>query len=292
VVTDLLDPAAASPAASSQRKPLIPELAAVCSGTVRHERARPAAHRFERPVTMVWIDPDRPDDLFGRHPLWSAHRRAPVRFDRSDYGAPGDERSLALQARHDLAPLVGDTRVGAVRMLTQPRSFGWLFNPLTLYFVWGRDATSDPVGVVAEVSNTPWKERHRYPVALDASLETSFEKVMHVSPFLGLGMRYDLRIAAKEDRLQIAVDVVERRADSDTSDVPILRTFLDLGREPATTRVLSRAMLRQPVPTHRVSAAIHVEAAKLWAKGVPFVAHPRRVASRPDRAVADHRSGS
>jgi len=291
-VTDLLGTTTASSDAASQRRTLTPELAAVCSGTVQHERARPTAHRFEHPVTMVWIDPDRPDDLFGRHALWSAHRRAPVRFDRSDYGAPLDDRSLALQARRDLAPLVRDAPVGPVRMLTQPRSYGWLFNPLTLYFVWGRDATSDPVGVVAEVSNTPWKERHRYPVALDGSLESSFEKVMHVSPFLGLGMRYDLRIAAKQDRLQIAVDIVEGGAESDASDVPILRTFLDLGREPGTTRVLSRAMLRQPFPTHRVSVAIHLEAAKLWAKGVPFVAHPRRAASRPDPAAPDHRSRS
>ncbi|MDX2378331.1 MAG: DUF1365 domain-containing protein [Acidimicrobiia bacterium] len=290
-MTDLLGPTTASPDVA-QTRPLTPDLAAVCSGTVQHERARPTVHRFERPVTMIWIDPDRPDDLFGRHALWSAHRRAPVRFDRSDYGAPFDDRSLALQARCDLAPLVGDAPVGPVRMLTQPRSYGWLFNPLTLYFVWGRDATSDPVGVVAEVSNTPWKERHRYPVALDGSLESSFEKVMHVSPFLGLGMRYDLRIAASRNRLQIAVDVVEHEAESDASDVPILRTFLDLGREPGTTRVLSRAMLRQPFPTHRVSAAIHVEAAKLWAKGVPLVAHPRRAFTRLDPVVADDRSRS
>lgn len=291
-MTDLLGPTTASPDVTSQRRPLTPELAAVCSGTVQHQRTRPVAHRFERPVTMVWIDPDRPDDLFGRHALWSAHRRSPVRFDRSDYGAPLNDRSLALQARRDLAPVVGDAPVGPVRMLTQPRSYGWLFNPLTLYFVWGRDATSDPVGVVAEVSNTPWNERHRYPVALDASLASSFEKVMHVSPFLGLGMRYDLRILVDADRLQIAVDVAENRSDCDESDEPILRTLLDLGRQPATTRLLSKVMLRHSFPTHRVSAAIHVEAAKLWAKGVPFVRHTRRTATTPESLTTDCGSDS
>jgi DUF1365 family protein len=290
VVTDLLDAEVVVGETASSRHTLTPDASAVCAGTVLHARERPERHRFERPVTMIWIDPDRPDDLFGRHPLWSARRPAPVRFDPSDYGIAGSDGSLAMQARSDLGPVVGEAPVGAVRMLTQPRSYGWLFNPLTLYFVWGRDETAQPVGVVAEVTNTPWKERHRYPIAFDGRLENSFDKVMHVSPFLDREMRYDLRVAADGDRLRIAVDVVDTSEDAGDQDGPLLRTFLDLVRQPATARVLSKTMLRQPFPTHRVSAAIHVEAARLWAKGVPFVAHPRRGARAPVAQTTDDRS--
>lgn len=285
-MTDLVDrscDAALAPA----RESLVPGVAAVCPGTVHHARQRPAVHRFQRPVTMVWFDPDRPEDLFGQHPLWSSRRPAPVRFRPVDYGVEGSGDSLALQARRDVAPVVAEAPVGPVRMLTQPRSYGWLFNPLTLYFVWGADATSDPIGVVAEVTNTPWKERHRYAVPFGPALGNSFEKVMHVSPFLGTGMEYVLNVVAEGARLRVAVDVVESEPVSDpdvpTDIPPVLRTLLDLERQPATGRVLSTAMIRHPFPTHRVSGAIHVEAARLWRKGVPFVAHPRRPAT-PSRA--------
>ena len=279
-------------ASSVAREPLTPGPAAVCPGTVLHSRQRPVEHRFERAVTMVWLDPDRPDDLFGRHPLWSARRRAPVRFRSRDYGSETSTRSLADQARRDLKPVVGDAPAGPVRMLTQPRSYGWLFNPLTLYFVWGRDSTVDPVGVVAEVTNTPWKERHRYPVPLDAGLHAGFEKLLHVSPFLGLGMRYQLAVRAEADHLRIDVDVLETGPDVASDAPPVLRTLLDLQRQAPTAGVLSKVMLRRPFPTHRVSGAIHLEAAKLWRKGVPYVPRPRRVRAPTVPEPADRESSS
>jgi DUF1365 family protein len=75
-------------------------------------------------------------------------------------------------------------------MLSQVRRWGWLFNPITFFFVWDRPsntlpAAQNPVGAVLEVTNTPWKERARYPLVLEASddcLIAEFDKAMHVSP--------------------------------------------------------------------------------------------------------------
>ncbi len=131
----------------------------------------------------------------------------------------------------------------------------------------------DPVGAVLEVTNTPWKERHRYSVVLDSrsdgtDLRSTFDKQMHVSPFLGLAYRYDLRIADRDDRVAVDIDVV------DPEGAVAVHTALRTRREPATKQNLAASLRSTPPPTHRVSAGIHVQAARLWRKGVPFVPIP------------------
>ena len=83
-------------------------------------------------------------------------------------------------------------------MLTQPRTWGWLFNPITIYLAWN-NADEPPVAAVLEVTNTPWKERHHYAVPLtsqgpDTSIGAEFDKHLHVSPFLGMDYQYRLKL--------------------------------------------------------------------------------------------------
>lgn len=160
-------------------------------------------------------------------------------------------------------------------MLSQVRRWGWLFNPITFFFVW--DSQHDtapteqrPVGAILEVTNTPWKERTRYPLILDASgdcLTTEFDKAMHVSPFLGMDYRYHLKLRDGDDSVAVDIDVVDQGGHA------ILHTKLRLQRRQATRQILWRSIRSQPFPTHRVSAGIHSQAARLWAKRVPFISH-------------------
>ena len=246
--------------------------AAVCTGTVYHRRNLPTRHEFTYPVGYVWVDPDHPDRLCDRHPLWSAARAAPARFRRSDYGLD-PTGSLAESVRDDLAPVLRERPAGAVRMLTQVRRFGWLFNPITVYLAW-TDDDADPVGAVLEVTNTPWKERLRYPVRLWRQgdwLTATTDKVLHVSPFLDETQRYDIRVRGDDDHLEFGIDVVP-----DGMDEPIVVTGLSTERAPVTRPALTRALVRPLLSTHRVSWGIHWQALKLWWKRVPFVPHPRK----------------
>lgn len=249
---------------------------ALCEGTVVHRRSETAEHQFTYPISQVWIDPDRPADLCDLHPAWSARRPSPVRFRRKDYGAQ-PTGSLVEAARTDVSSLLGRSVEGPVRMLTQLRRWGWLFNPITVFLVWDSETSEGPqhppVGAVLEVTNTPWKERHRYPLALRAdgtSLRADFDKSLHVSPFLDMDYRYDLRIADRDDRVAIDIDVV------DQDDQVAVHTALRTQRVPADRAVLGASLRTTPLPTHRVSAGIHAQAARLWRKGVPFVSHPNR----------------
>ncbi len=221
---------------------------------------------------MVWIDPDRPDELFGRGLLWSATRPAPLRFRNRDYGLD-DGPVTSDDIRDELAAALPRRPNGPVRMLSQPRRWGWLFNPITLYFAWD-DADVEPVGVVAEVTNTPWKERHRYPVALSPDGDgqrASFAKVLHVSPFLDEDYCYELRLRSEGDRITVELDVV-RPLDGTIH----VATRLSVVRTAPTAAARRAFLVHNPLAAHRVSAGIHIQAARLLAKRVPFIAHPRR----------------
>lgn len=254
---------------------------AVCEGWVLHRRLTPAVHDFRHPVSYVWLDPDAPEELCRHHPLWSTTHLAPARFRSSDYG-DGSSSSLGTQAREQLGLLTGRVPIGPVRMLTQVRRWGWLFNPITLYVLWDTDMDI-PAGAVLEVTNTPWKERHRYAVALAPAsgvdgeggrLTARVRKVLHVSPFLDEAYDYCVALwvdPAGDATLHLVIDVVA----PGTNDA-VVTTKLQLEREPASRGSLGRSLMRHVAPTHRVSAGIHAQAVRLWAKRVPFVIHPRK----------------
>ena len=267
---------------------VIPGPPAVCEGIVVHRRNTPKIHAFTYPISQVWIDPDHPEALCDLHPAWSSRHMAPARYRRSDYGMDATG-SLSGTARSELGAILGRPVRGPVRMLTQIRRWGWLFNPITIYFVWDADTVADstnasdgpsPVGAVIEVTNTPWKQRHRYPVAFGVSdesggmLTAEFDKAHHVSPFLGMDLRYRLTVTDRNDLIAVAVDILD-----DTSSV-VLHTALRLDRQRATRKVLQRSLLTTAFPTHRVSAGIHRQALALWAKRVRFHAHPDRRSSQ------------
>jgi uncharacterized protein len=255
-----------------------PGAPALCHGAVFHRRELPTVHEFNYPVRSVWCDPDHPEAVASSHPLWSAVRPAPARFRTADYG-DGSTRPLGEQVRGDLATVLGHRPDGPVRMLTQWRRWGWLFNPITVFIAWD-EPHGDPVGAVLEVTNTPWKERHRYATALTpgpgGGFTASIDKVLHVSPFLDETYRYDVSLQADDDAstLTFGIDVVDP-----ATGVIVLVTGMRLDREAATRRALGAALWHDGFPTHRVSAGIHAQAARLWRARVPFVAHPRKRAA-------------
>jgi uncharacterized protein len=261
----------------------MPGLPALCDGTVVHVRHTPKHHRFTTPLSQVWFDPDAPESLCDLHPAWSHHRPAPARYRRSDYGRQPDG-SLAGAARQGVAGVLGRVPNGPVRMLTQIRRWGWLFNPITVYFVW--DGNSDgaalgpgPIGAVLEVTNTPWKERVHYPVLLgkdNGFLTASFDKAMHVSPFLTMDHRYHFAVADRDDVVELTIGVHDHAGEE------VLHTAVHLRRRPANRRLLGQALRSPLLPTHRVSAGIHSQALRLWGKRVPFVGHPRPTATDQD----------
>lgn len=239
---------------------------AVYEGTLRHRRFGPGpAHEFSYRVAMPLIYLDEIGSVTRLHPLWSSRWPAPVRFRREDF--LGDHATPLPQAVRDLVEeRCGLKPTGPVALLANLRTWGFLFNPISLYFCTGADG-EQVEALVAEVENTPWHERHAYVVGPPG--RHRFAKSMHVSPFLPMDAEYELRYNAPGEHLVVTLDVLR-------GGERLLAVTLSLRRRPLDRHALGRLLWEHPAPTHRVSAGIYSQAARLRLRRAPFYTHPAR----------------
>lgn len=244
-----------------------PMESALYEGTLRHRRHSPVPHEFEYPVTLAWLDLAELEDVFRGRWLWSTTRPRAAWFRRADYlGDPAMPLDQAVR-EHVLREL-GLRCTGPVRVLTQLRTLGHSFNPVTFYYCY--DAAGRAVqAVVAEITNTPWGERHAYSMERpgDGKLRFRFDKRFHVSPFMPMDQRYDWRFSEPGPRLTVFMANLR-------SGERVFDATLRLRRREIGTASLAAALIRYPMASLRVLAAIYWQALRLWAKGVPFHPHP------------------
>ena len=241
---------------------------AVYEGTVRHRRSTPTERTTHWPVFMTSIDVDALPAALDRVPFWSARRPAPVRFRRRDF-FDGTDLPLGDGVRDLVAERLGRRPAGRVDLLAHLRTFGWLFNPIAVYWCWTADGSALDA-VVLEVTNTPWRERHWYVFdARTAEGGASTPKALHVSPFLGMNHDYRVHWTEPGDHVGLAIEVV-------AGGTTVFAASLAARRAPLTGRRALILLLRYPFLTLRVSTSIYAHAARLWLRGVPFVPHPRR----------------
>jgi DUF1365 family protein len=248
-----------------------PLVSAVYEGVVRHRRLAPHPHAFNYRMAQLYLDLDELDQVFQQRWLWSLEKRNVAQFRRSDYLGPG-ELPLAEAVRQRVERAIGRRPVGPIRMLAHLRYFGLVFNPVTFYYCFGADGLTLDC-VVAEITNTPWKERHAYVLPVDTAehrgraLHWTFLKTFHVSPFMPMDRTYDWSFTAPADHLHVHMDVLrEGQREFDAS--------LCLQRLPLNAGSLARVLWRYPLMTGQVVGAIHWQALRLWLKRNPVHDHP------------------
>jgi hypothetical protein len=244
---------------------------------IRHRRFAPRPHDFSYRIYLTLIDLAELPGLFDRFWLWSARRPALAWFRRADFH--GDPRHpLDAAVRDRVEQQTGQRPRGPIRLLTHIRYFGHNFNPVSFYFVFDeRDERLEYV--VAEITNTPWDERHAYVLRLaDAEqvgaqgFRWQFDKTFHVSPFLPMDMRYDWRFTAPGE--QLAVHMENWRQGAVEFDAT-----LTLKRVAISSSSLARALLAFPFITAQVSTLIYWHALRLMLKRTPFFTHPKKLAT-------------
>lgn len=239
---------------------------ALLEGQVEHRRLGERPHAFRYRIHLALIDLDELEEVFRDRWFWSIEKFNWISFRRRDYlGAP--ETPLAEAVRDRVAENLGRRPLGQVQLLTQLRTWGYLFNPVSFYFCF--DTQGDLDAIVAEITNTPWGERHAY--VLDAAgkneLVFRFDKDFHVSPFFDMDQVYEWRFCIDTSGVGVSMTNFERGQ-------PVFYADLALRRRSINRRSLATALVRYPLQPLRMHLAIYWHAARLFVKRVTFFTHP------------------
>jgi len=241
---------------------------AIYTGSVFHQRSQPKIHKFSYNIYLFWLKLAEVETLSHVIKGFSSEKRglAVVNFKRSDY--LGDD-SISLQEavlkrmnelyepnNHEQLPLSGD-----VFLLGQVRTFGLYFSPVNFYYLRNEDGKF--THLLAEVSNTPWNQRHHYLVDLATQKDTA--KAFHVSPFNPLDMTYKWQVKQPDDKLALHLSCYQQSKHFEAA--------LDMQKKPLTSVNLRKSLMSIPSMTIKTIAGIYWQAIKLFIKRVPIYTH-------------------
>lgn len=248
-------------------------------GSIRHRRTEPVEHSFTYPIGLYGVRLSEWEKLPSLARGISTRHINRIWFRRRDYFQPGNGDLESAVKRHVLLATDWEPD-GPIELITHPRYFGWCFNPVSFYLCYPRDAdTRDnpvPRVILAQITNTPWHERHTYCLS-DAgitetrdgwrSLRYRFPKHFHVSPFNPMDQDYEWLFGFHPEGLRVHMNVKGKTGKA-------FDATLSLTRYPLDTERVQYAMRRYPAETIKASIGIHWNAYRLWRKGARFHDHP------------------
>jgi DUF1365 family protein len=232
-------------------------------------------HEFRKSLFMVYLDLAELPEVFRGRWLWSIGRPNLVSFRRQDY--LGDPAVPLERAVRDLVEeRCGQRPSGPIRLLTHLRTLGIGFNPVSFYYCFdARDESLE--ALVAEVTSTPWGERHCYVLGGRDDgrgfLRVETAKELHVSPFMGMEQTYRFKVGEPGERLVLSI--ANHEGGRKVFDATLL-----LRRRPIQGRSLAGALIRHPAMTAQVIGSIYWQALRLWLKRAPFHPHPGPIDDR------------
>lgn len=247
-----------------------PEAAATLYvGEVMHARLKPFGHRFVYRVFSLLIDVDRLREADRQSRLFSVNKANIASFHEADHADRAGE-TVRSQADRLLAEAGVTERADRILLLAYPRILGYVFNPIAVYFAYGRDGHL--IALIYSVRNT-FGQRHLYVAPIEpgdltpAGVRQTRLKVFHVSPFIGMGARYHFRVLPPGDAVRLRIHETE---DAE----PLLAATFVGEAQPLSSVSLVANLLKIPLLTWKIVAGIHWEALRLWLKGARFRTSP------------------
>lgn len=246
---------------------------ALYEGRIRHRRFGPVEHEFEYPIFMAYLDLAELPDVLEPLPLWSARRPALARFRRDDH--LGDTGRPLAECVSDLVAAETARPEGPIRTLTNLRYFGHCFNPVSFHFCFDPDGERVDA-VLADVSNTPWGERHAYVIGNEEGsrvVRGRIEKNFHVSPMIGMDHVYEWSTSVPGERMQVHIESRETQSGQERK---VFDATLSMRRRELSPANARRMLARYPATTAHLVARIYWQALRLRLKGAPWYPHPEQ----------------
>ena len=232
-------------------------------GSVIHKRFKPKKHFFKYNVFSLFLDLDEINELDQKILFFSYNKFNILSFFDKDHGYR-DGSSIKDWLIHVLQKKNISTINIKIKILCYPRIFGYVFNPLSIFFIY--DADSNPIAILYEVKNT-FGEQHTYVFKIDIKnkqILNNCKKKFYVSPFMDLESKYFFKVLIPNERLSVIIDQRDKEGK-------LLFASQDGERVKLSSKNLLKSYLKHPLMTLKIISAIHYEALKLWMKGIKLV---------------------
>lgn len=231
---------------------------------IMHYRKTPQTHKFTHRIFMFYLDLDELNDLQKRTVLISRNRKNIYSFFDNDHvslNGKGIKENITEYLKSKGVDLNG----GKIKLLTNLRTFGYVFNPVSFYFCF--NAEERPVCVVVEIGNT-FRELKPFFIGAEClqgdRFQTQQTKYFYISPFVDLDIPLDFNLKVPGERLDIKIDDIK-------DGQKFLYTTMAGPRKELTFANLLRYTFMFPFVTLKVIFLIHWHAAILhFIKKVPY----------------------
>ncbi|MDC0357385.1 DUF1365 domain-containing protein [Oligoflexia bacterium] len=209
-------------------------------GKTWHTRFKPVRHHFEYVLHYFALDLSELEKTDGTTSFFGYNRFAPFSIWDRDYIEEND--SPILEKLHALlASRNPKLKPARVILITMPRYFGYVFNPVSFYLCYSE--TGSFMGMVAEVRNT-FGEVHTY-VMEQTEEDTApnyrfkFPKEFYVSPFFKVKGEYEVLLRDEELEFDVTINVIDEgervfnaRLAGESSDLTKINVVLTLLKFP------------------------------------------------------------
>ena len=235
----------------------------IYNGSVIHKRFKPKEHFFKYKVFSLFIDLSELEELNKNLKFFSFNKFNLISFHEKDHGER-DGSSLLDWVKLNLRNNNISTENIKIKLLCYPRILGYVFNPLSIFFIYNKDEKL--ISILYEVKNT-FGEQHTYVFKVESEnklIQNNCSKKFHVSPFIEMNCNYFFRILNPGENLSVKIDQYDQEGK-------ILFASQDGKRSDLTSENLMNSYLKHPLMTFKIISAIHFEAFKLWIKGIKFV---------------------
>ena len=235
----------------------------IYSGLIIHKRFKPKKHFFSYNIFSLLIDLNEIEDLDKKINFFSYNKFNILSFYNADHG-PRDGSSLSKWVKKNLIKAKINIKKGSIKLLCFPRFFGYVFNPLSIFYCY--DEKSSLKAVLYEVKNT-FNEQHTYVFRSKSKSNLILHKCskkFYVSPFISMKTFYNFRLSKPKNRIDILIKQTDVAG-------PLLIARQVGKRLSLNSQNLFYQFLKHPLMSFKVIGAIHFEAFRLWLKGVKLV---------------------
>ena len=232
-------------------------------GKVIHKRFKPKEHYFKYNVFSLLIDLNELEEINTYIKFFSYNRFNIISFYDKDHG-DRDGSSIKLWVKKNLKSIGIMTEDISIKLLCYPRIFGYVFNPLSTYFIYNKH--SELISIFYEVKNT-FGEQHTYIFKAqdEKTVQNKCKKKFYVSPFIEMDCEYHFKTLNPREQLSVVINQNDK-------DGKLLFASQDGISKAFNNKNLILSYLTHPLMTFKIIGAIHYEAFKLWAKRIKLIA--------------------